>query len=568
MLLHHTSRAAVLNRFTGRGAIVALWMIALILSAGGAARAEFKLSIDLKDGDKIHDTATIVAHADSSDGIDKVEFFVDDQLKATATGVPYTLKWDTIADKEGKHTLAITAYDANGQTKKLTVSLEIDNELALGAEALAQKGHDALVSGDADKALMYSRRSLKAEPNNLSASRITAAIAAKDSDWDKAASTLEGATGYDSNPDALGELAIYKMRKALMPENVTTFTTAIQSIVELRQKAADMYVANVRAKDPTAHEAIGDAMLRAGHYKDAQLEYQKAGDNMPISTSNRLALAYTLQDQIDLAIAFVRPLITEKRADRVTRAVYGLALLHKQQFDEARAAVAQDIPSDYPAALVIAAYSDVVNNQTVRATNEAVQALKAAPQAGDAHYINSMVIRNLSDSETELIKTITTSPFAAGPLLDYAARIALQKQSDRVEDAIKLTEIVLKREPSNVEAKLTNVLLLLTKGRLAEAAPTLEYVMLHTPAADVQMVGAVYLTQDNKSGRAGQCWDKARKMDSNHFDFLVVPTAPQFLQSYIRKVHYRAGFYLTFESLFPAKMAAKTEAPPTGDAAQ
>src|SRR5579863_2314363 len=90
----------------------------LLLMAASAARAEFKLSVDLKDGDKIHDISKIVAHADSSDGIDKVEFYVDDQLKSTAQGVPYTLTWDTIPDTEGKHTLAITAYDSNGQTKK------------------------------------------------------------------------------------------------------------------------------------------------------------------------------------------------------------------------------------------------------------------------------------------------------------------------------------------------------------------------------------------------------------------------------------------------------------------
>jgi lipopolysaccharide biosynthesis regulator YciM len=542
-----------------------LWITAFLLTSGAAAKAEFKLTVDLKDGAKIHDIQKIVAHADSSDGIDKVEFFVDDQLKATVTGIPYTLTWDTIADKEGKHTLAITAYDSNGQTKKITVSVEIDNELNLGAEALAKTAHEALAAGETAKAIAYSRRSLKADPGNVTASRVTAKLAARDADWTKAASVLEAANGYESDPDALHELATYRLRRALLPENASTFASSIQSYVELRQKAADMAVAKakaaVTATDPASHEVIGDALLRAGHYKDAQLEYQKAGDNMPISTSNRLALAYTLQDNPELAFAFTRPQIQDKKADRVTRAIYGLALLHSQKFDEARAAVAEDLSSEYPAALIIAAYADVVNGKLRSAVSEAESAVKLETDSGDARYVDSMVIRNLSDSEEELVRAITLSPFASGPYIDYAIRIALEKQSNRADDAVKLIQGVLEREPDCISAKLTEVLLLLSKGNVKDAEPILDFQMRHTRAPDVMMIAAVYLTQVNKEGQAEVEWDRARKMDTSHFNFLVVPAAAQFLRTYDRVLHYRADSFLTFESLFPAPRAPKPETP-------
>ena len=178
-----------------------------------------------------------------------------------------------------------------------------------------------------------------------------------------------------------------------------------------------------------------------------------------------------------------------------------------------------------------------------------------------------MVIRNLSDSEEELVRTITLSPFASGPYIDYAARIALQKQSDRADDALKLTEGILAREPDCISAKLTEVLLLLGKGRVKDAEPILDYQMRHTQAADVQMIAAIYLTQVQKVGQAGQAWDRARKLDPNHFDFVVIPTATQFLQSYVRKLHYRADCFLTFESLYPAKRAPKLEVSATAVAA-
>jgi tetratricopeptide (TPR) repeat protein len=540
----------------------------LLLTSGAEARAEFKLTVDVKDGAKIHDVQKIVAHADSSDGINKVEFFVDDQLKATATGIPYTLTWDTISDKEGKHTLAVTAYDSNGQTKKVSISLEIDNELGLGAEALAKKASDALAAGDTVIASNYSRRSLKAEPGNIMASRVIAGLAARDSDWGKAAAALEGANGYDTDPTALHELATYRLRRALLPENAASFASSLLSYVDLRQKAADMVVASVKAKDPAAHEAIGDALMKAGHYKEAQLEYQKIGDNMPISASNKLALAYTLQDNIELAVAFIRPLMQEKKADRVTRAIFGLAMLRSQKFDEARVAVAEDLASSYPAALNIAAYSDIVNGKVRSAAAESESVIKLEPGSGDTHYINSMVLRNLADSEAELVQAITQSPFSSGPYIDYAARIALEKQSNRTDEAIKLIEGILVREPDNISAKLTQVLLLLSKNRTKDAEPILDFQMRHTRAADVEMVAAIYLAQVQRTGQALQAWDRARKMDTTHFDFIVIPTAIQFLQTYVRKLHYRANGFLTFESLYPTPRAPKTEITAAVDSAK
>ncbi len=566
MLLNPPSRGT--SRAFMRHSVLALAAALLMLLAGASARAEFKLTIDFKDGDKIHDVTKVVAHAESSDGIDKVEFFVDDQLKATANGIPYTYLWDTIADKEGQHTLALTAYDANGQTKKVTVAVEIDNELGLGADALAKTAHTALLAGDKEKAGAYARRSMKADASCLLAARVVAALAAKDFDWDKAVATLEKGAGYDSDPDSITEMAGYKMHRALRPENAASFVSLLKSVQELRQTGADRNVERVKAKEAANHEAVGDTLIAAGHYKAAQLEYQKAGDGMPVTTANRVALAYALQDNIDLAIAFVRPMLQDKKADRVTRAIYGLALLRKQKFVEARAIVEPDLASGYPAANIIAAYADVVDGNTVKAVAEAQAAVAGAPKAADARYVNSMIIRNLSDSETELVQVVNLAPFQSGPYIDYAARIALQKNADRVEDALKLIEMVLSREPENLGAKLAKVLILTSKNRDAEAEPILDYIARHSTAPDVEMIAAIFLTHKSKVGQAQQYWDAARRQDPKHFDFLVVPAALVYLQDWERKTHYRSGFFLTFESLFPSKSADKAGGGVEADAGQ
>jgi Bacterial Ig domain len=564
MLLNRPSICAPQSSL--RSSALALGAMLLMLLTAASARAEFKLTIDFKDGDKIHDVTKVVAHAESSDGIDKVEFFVDDQLKVTANGIPYTYTWDTIADKEGQHTLAVTAYDANGQTKKLTVSVEIDNELGMGAEALAKTAHTALLAGDTEKANAYARRSLKADSTCLLAARVTAALAARDFDWDKAVAALEKGAGYDSEPESIAEMCAYKMKRALRPENAASFVSLLQSIQELRQKGADKAADRVKAKEAGNHEAIGDALINAGRFKEAQMEYQKAGDNMPVSTANRVAFAYALQDNTELAIAFVRPLLTDKRADQITRAIYGLALLRKQKFAEARTAVEPDLGSGYAAANIIAAYADIVEGNSARALTEAQAALAAAPKAADAVYLNSMLIKNLTDSEAELVKSITMAPFQSGPYVDFAARVALQKNADRMEDGLKLTEMVLTRGPDNVGAKLAKILMLTTRNRDAEAEPILDALARKSVAPDVEMIAAIFLNHKNQVGRAQQYWDAARRQDNKHFDFLVIPAPLAYLQDWERKTHYRSGFFLTFESLMAAKPAAA--APADGNAAQ
>ncbi len=230
-----------------------------------------------------------------------------------------------------------------------------------------------------------------------------------------------------------------------------------------------------------------------------------------------------------------------------------------QKFDEARAAVTEDLSSEYPASMLIAAYSDVVNGKLKSAAAEAEAVVKLLPDAGDARYVNSMVIRNLTDSEAELDRAITLSPFASGPYIDFATRLALAKQSDRVDDALKLIDGVIAREPNCISAKLTEVLMLLGKGRVKDAEPLLDFQMRHTPAADVRMIAAIYLTQVQRVGQAQQAWDQARKMDVTHFNFLIVPFAMQFLQDYERKMHYRSDCFLTFETLFPARRAPKPD---------
>jgi tetratricopeptide (TPR) repeat protein len=541
-----------------------------LLTAAAPVRADIKLTLDTKDGASISDVAKIVAHAQSADNIDKVEFYVDDQLRFTAPSVPYAFSWDTIPDKEGMHTLAITAFDSNGQTKKLSITLNIDNELALGGDALAKKADDGLKAGDIPTAMKYCRRALKAEPGNADASLVLAGIYANDTDWDKAVTTLEKSKNADSSAKTMLTLATYKMRRALRPENAPIFFTELDAIDSLRRKAADMHTADVvkqNADDtPASHEAIGDALLAAGHYHEAMLEYRKSGDmdNAPASSVNRYALATLYDGTPESALEILHiAQVKGTKPDAATAAVQGLALLRATKYEEARAAVAAGVAANYPAALYVAVYADTALGKFAQAYNEAQAAAKILPNAPETFYALSMTLKQINEQEAALNTTLSLVPFQTAPYLDFSARVAVEKQPDRYERSMKFLDFVLKQDPDNANAHVQKALILLQTNKLKEAGAVLDKLAMGTrPSPDVLEALSVYWQLVNKPSYSQQYNEAAHKLDKVRFDRPISPTPMELMFDLNRRYRYRIGFFLTPNALYPPKTVAVTTAAP------
>ena len=537
-----------------------------LFTAAAPLRADIKLTLDAKNGDSISDTAKIVAHADSADNIDKVEFYVDDQLRFTAPSVPYAFTWDTIPEKEGMHTLAVTAFDANGQTKKLSITLNIDNELALGADPLAAKAAAALKANDLPGAMKYSRRALKAEPGNAEASRVLAGMYANEGDWNRAVTTLEKSNNAATNTGTMLDIATYKMRRALRPENAATFFTELESIYALRQQVADMHAAEV-AKQNTddttaAHEAIGDALFAAAHYHAAVLEYRKVADkeNAPATSVNRYALAALFEGTPEAAIDILH--IAEVKGtvpDAATRAVRALALVRATRYEEARAILAADVLKSYPASLIVAAYADSSSGKFLPARAEAQAAAKLLPSAAETLYATSMTVQQLTAQEDALNSTLSLAPFQTAPYLDFAARVAVEKQPDRVERAMKFVDFVLKRDPKNVNARLQKALLYLQTNRLKEAGGILDALAKggqQTP--DVMAALGTYWESARKPAISLEYTAAAHKMDKARFGRTISPTPMELMYDLNRRYRYDIGFFLTPTSLYPPQPVVPT----------
>jgi len=356
------------------------------------------------------------------------------------------------------------------------------------------------------------------------------------------------------------ELASYRTRFALQPDNASKFLTSMQAANELRHKAADMGVDLVRkqntADTAATHEAVGDALFNAGRYNEAIDEYGKSavGDNAPITSATRLALAYVQTRQYRKATDLLEPLRLAKKDDAAMRAVLALALLDTYHPEEARKLVAPDLADHVPASLIVAAYADVFLDKHKEASLESSDAVSLLPNAGDAQYAYSMSTLKTIESEQALLKAFSLCPFQTGPYLDYAARVALMKRQDRFDTALDITDVVMKMDPDNVTGKLIQSLVYLATKRTTDAKPILEVLYKEYPnSPDVVMSLSTYCNTLGISALTGTYQDKARALDPLHFSIVQPTNALECIQLVVRKVHYRPDWFLTLGTLYASR---------------
>jgi hypothetical protein len=102
------------------------------------------------NGATVSGTVSFTASASDNVGVTKVEFYVDNVLKYTDTGSPYSWSWDTTGYSDGTHSLKAIAYDAAGNTDTDTISVTVDNSGGGGNELTSGETVYSSLSGTGD----------------------------------------------------------------------------------------------------------------------------------------------------------------------------------------------------------------------------------------------------------------------------------------------------------------------------------------------------------------------------------------------------------------------------------
>jgi len=75
----------------------------------------------------VSSTVTVSTKVDAHNGVQKVEFYIDDQLEYTDKNLQYEWNWDTTQHTETEHKITAKAYDTFGLKTSTSITVLVDN---------------------------------------------------------------------------------------------------------------------------------------------------------------------------------------------------------------------------------------------------------------------------------------------------------------------------------------------------------------------------------------------------------------------------------------------------------
>ena len=89
-------------------------------------------------GQSVNEIVTISVNTDDNEGINKVEFFIDDSLVFIDSESPYEYQWNTTQyEDDSEHIIKVISYDnSNNSTESQPIFLIVDNSTSHPAQSV------------------------------------------------------------------------------------------------------------------------------------------------------------------------------------------------------------------------------------------------------------------------------------------------------------------------------------------------------------------------------------------------------------------------------------------------
>ncbi len=489
----------------------------------------------LENGAKVSDTATITVKATTpgGEGVEKVEFYVDDKLRGTDSSTPYEIEWDTLSDSEGAHILRAVAFDAKGNTSSAKINVTVDNDLGKGAEAHAETALAALKDGNVDSAARFARRALKIEPANLSAARAYSGVLRQRGQIGEALNTLEKATLADNDTAIRLDLIALHMAHADAADSTEDFLKDAASAMDLFKKVQDIRAAAAGA-DATAK---GDILFGSRNWIGAIQSYQKCGasEDAPIACVNRMVLAMIMANRPRDAASTARSAIRAKHGDASTQALLGVIALNDHNFTKARELVQDGVENRNLPSLIVAGYADLAMKRTKKAREEAEQAVAIAPDSADVQLLRAYLLPDAQDARKALVRSMELNPLLAEAYVQRGFQIMLSRDAKRYEAADQMLDVAYKMDPKSNYTLMGKALSFIGQRRANEAEPLLATLLEQDKnGADVHVATALNLSLLDKTLKITEHLNTALKLDPDRWADVFVPKAPDLISRVYR----------------------------------
>lgn len=278
--------------------------------------------------------------------VNNVEFYIGDDIRDTDGSTPYEFKVDTLAEKDGPLTVSFIAYTGEGEQGKKTVTVNVDNGTAKGADWNVEQGNEMLTVSKWDEAIRFGRVALKVNSAHKGAKLLMARAYRGKGVLDQAQKFAEDALALDANYlEAADLLSVINLERAFATfnrggersETLGIIRAALKQAVESRRKVLDSLLDRMGTPTDENRLAYADLAIRAGRYTNAisALGGSLRKDPSNSSLANRLAYAQIRAGRFADAMATLNE---NARANATDAFGYGLtAILATYRGDDAAA---------------------------------------------------------------------------------------------------------------------------------------------------------------------------------------------------------------------------------------
>jgi tetratricopeptide (TPR) repeat protein len=551
------------NRHTGILPFVVLLSLCALLGTPGNGEAQVSLSATFvprkETGEKtapdlarLNDVTRIKAEADSSSGILRVTFEVDEQFRSEVKKPPYTYDWDTLDENDGQHTISITAYNTKGQTGVTRLKVTVLNQLNLGVKHFVQEGMAGFEQGDYRLLDRSARKAFKISRVDVDSIRLMALDAGIRGDVNRGFQLLDdqqsGVPKYEPftlrvrGYLLLGRGAEQASIPAMLPD-VEAGLNLVREQVTADYKAIDT-VHPEGQNDYGGQIARGDALFKYGGFDAAVTAYERAGrlaadNDATRRAQQRCVMALLRAGRLTEAERLAIKLAGNGDNRGTGQALHGAVLFQERRYNEARSAVRSAVADRNPAALVVATLADLARNDRTAAYGEARDAVNAADTA-ETQYVAMAALGDAGEPDPARRTfriAFLRAPLFAPTVVERAYQIlAYDRSDDRWIQAMNLFDLVLKAEPENANALAGRVVIMLHLQRYTSASPVVARMAANDPTSpDIGILKAAAAAKGaDTSKEIQQALDMAHRIDPNNFNGGNLPRMDDLVLTMIR----------------------------------
>jgi tetratricopeptide (TPR) repeat protein len=500
------------------------------------------LKPDITDGETITAPRTIKVRVQSDSLVTQVEFYVNDDLRDSATSTPYTFQLDPLAEKDGDEKLTFTAYNSDGVKASKSVNVHINSGAAKGAEANTQAAHDFLTQSKWDDAIYSARIALKATPDYVPAQLALARGFLGKGVYDKAQEFAEDALrNSPNNPEGLELLSVIELKRVFNVFAVSggrdavlnTTAEAIGKAIDSRRKVLDQQFDKLAMPSPGGELAYADTADRTQHYSAAISVLLAPFTNGGLKTAcgDRLGYSQLRLGRLDDLMKTLALMKTAGTLDGYSYALWAVAAEYlsdtKTADDKIREAIEQ-APNNIgvqTAQVYIALHRN--NLPTMSGLANALAADQG--QLPEVNFYLSVMDDRLNkhdDADTAYETTVLTEPLSFEMYVERGneALQTIQTKAEKGEDrtyhehvAEKMYAAARQAKPDSAEALTASAILQIIEDKLNDAGPMADAAVNAAPDyACAHYVAACYYS--TLQAKLGASVDTIRQANRNGID--------------------------------------------------